>query len=650
MDKWALERSRRSLVNIVNSRRSPVLSRSMGGMKNLKTALELEQLRARILSERDPNRTCVVTSVGTCGLARGSGDVAQAIFKTLSDLGLEDSIDIRTTGCHGFCEIEPVVVIYPGRILYQHVTPADIPKIISESVIKDKVIRRLLYQDSSTGRRVIYEQDIPFYSKQNRLLLDSSRLVDPYKIEDYLAIGGYSALPKALLKMQPEEVIEEIGKSGLRGRGGGGFPTAAKWESCRNAPSFDGIRYVICNADEGDPGAYMDRSLLEGNPHSVIEGMIIGGYAIGSHYGYVYVRQEYPLAVKNLSIALEQAREHGLLGKNILSSGFGFDIKISRGGGAFICGESTALMASLEGSIGEPRPKHIHTVISGLKGKPSNLNNVETWANVPLIINRGAAWYSHIGTERSKGTKIFSLVGKIINTGLIEVPMGITLREIIYDIGGGIPHGKRFKAVQSGGPSGGCLPESLIDLPVDFDRLNEAGSMMGSGGMIVMDEDTCMVDVARYFVKFLTEESCGKCVPCREGLDRMLDILTGIAEGRGNEEDIDLLEELGGVIKETSLCALGGTAPNPVLSTIRYFRDEYEAHIKERRCPAGVCKEIIIFNIDAEKCTGCRVCARECPQGAISGEKKEPHIIDQEKCIKCGLCRDVCKFDAVIIL
>jgi len=618
-------------------------------MKKLRTAVELEQLRARILSQRDPNRTCVVTSVGTCGLVRGSADVAQAIFKTVSDLGLKDSIEVRTTGCHGFCEIESVVVVYPERILYQKVTPADIPVIISESVIKNKIIKRLLYPDPSTGRKVIHEQDIPFYSKQNRLLLDSNRLIDPHKIEDYFAIGGYSALSKVLFNMQPEEVIAEIKKAGLRGRGGGGFPTARKWEACRNAPPSDGIRYVICNADEGDPGAYMDRSLLEGNPHSVIEGMIIGAYAIGSHRGYVYVRHEYPLAVANLSIALEQAREYGLLGENILRSGFDFDIKISRGGGAFICGESTALMASLEGKIGEPRPKHIHTAVSGLNGKPSNLNNVETWANVPLIINRGADWYSQIGTEGSKGTKIFSLVGKINNTGLVEVPMGITLREIIYDIGGGIPNGKRFKAVQTGGPSGGCIPESLTDLPVDFDRLTEVGSMMGSGGMIVMDEDTCMVDVARYFVKFLTEESCGKCAPCREGLDRMLDILTEITEGRGKEEDIELLEELGDVIKEASLCALGGTAPNPVLSTIRYFRDEYKAHIREKRCPASVCKALITFTIVEEKCTGCVVCARECPEGAISGEKKKVHTIDQEKCIKCGLCRDSCKFEAIIV-
>ena len=618
-------------------------------MKKLKTADELEQLRDEILSRRAPDRTCIVTSIGTCGLARGSEDVVQAISSTLSGLGLKDSVDIRTTGCQGFCEIEPVAVIYPERILYQQVTPADIPEIISKSIIKNIVIEKYLYTDPSTGKKIIHEQDVPFYSKQNRLLLDNNRLIDPHNMEDYLAIGGYSALTKTLFNMQPEEVIEEIRQSGLRGRGGGGFPTARKWESCRNAPTSDGIRYVICNADEGDPGAYMDRSLLEGNPHSIIEGMIIGAYAIGSHEGYVYVRHEYPLAVTNLSIAIKQARECGLLGENILGSGFDLDIKISRGGGAFICGESTALMASLEGKIGEPRPKHIHTVVSGLNGKPTNLNNVETWANVPLIINRGADWYSRIGTDSSKGTKIFSLVGKINNTGLVEVPMGITLREIIYDIGGGIPDGKKFKAVQTGGPSGGCLPESLIDLPVDFDRLTKVGSMMGSGGMIVMDEGTCMVDIARYFIKFLTEESCGKCVPCREGLDRMLDILTDITEGKGQKGDIELLEELCGLVKEASLCALGNTAPNPVLSTIRYFRDEYEAHIREKRCPAGVCRVLITFTIDEQKCTGCRVCARECPQKAISGEKKELHVIDQEKCIKCGLCRDSCKFDAITV-
>ncbi len=615
----------------------------------LGSALESEQLRDRIISQRNSDRTCIITSVGTCGLARGAADVARAIYQTISDFNLKDSVDVRTTGCHGFCEIEPVVLIYPEGILYQHVTPADIPEIISESVIKKNVVERLLYHDFSTGKNIIHEQDIPFYNKQNRLILGNNRFIAPNNIDDYIALGGYSALVKALFEMTPQQVLDEVKESNLRGRGGGGFPTGVKWESCRNAPARDGIRYVICNADEGDPGAYMDRSLVEGNPHSIIEGMIIGAYAIDSHEGYVYIRHEYPLAAQNLAIALEQAREYGFLGEDILGSGFRFDIKIAKGGGAFVCGESTALMASLEGRIGEPRFKHIHSTERGLYGRPSNLNNVETWANVPIIINRGAGWYRQIGTDGSKGTKIFSLVGKINNTGLVEVPMGISIREMIYDIGGGIPGGREFKAVQTGGPSGGCIPKSLVDISVDFDRLAKVGSMMGSGGMIVMDEGTCMVDVAKYFISFLTEESCGKCIPCREGLDRMLDILTDITEGRGKEEDVELLEELGDVMQETSLCGLGSTAANPVLSTIRYFRDEYDAHIKEKRCPAGVCKELITFTIDGEKCNGCRVCARECPQGAISGEKKEVHHIDQEKCIKCGLCRDNCKFDAVTV-
>ena len=617
-------------------------------LNRLSSPNELEAIRESIIKSRDPNKPCITVCGGTGCHAFGCEKVVAALKQESKQQGLETRVDIKITGCHGFCERGPLVVIKPENIFYQRVSIEDAPKIISETIIKGNIIDRLLYIDPATGNKVTYEPEVPFYEKQKRLVFGDNGLIDPTVIDDYLAVGGYAALSKALFKMSPEEIIDEVKKSGLRGRGGGGFPTGRKWESCRRAQGD--TKYVICNCDEGDPGAYMDRSLMEGNPHSVLEGMIIGAYAIGAHEGYIYIRNEYPLAVGNAEIAIKQAAEYGLLGKNVLGSGFDFSIKINRGGGAFVCGESTALMASLEGKPGEPRAKYVHTVEKGLWDKPTNLNNVETWANVPLIINHGADWYTKIGTPNSKGTKIFSLVGKISNTGLVEVPMGITLGEIIYDIGGGIPEGKKFKAVQTGGPSGGCIPESLLNLAVDFDELTKVGSMMGSGGMIVMDENTCMVDIAKYFLTFLEEESCGKCVPCREGIKRMREILTDISEGRGRDGDIELLERLSTAIINGSLCALGTTAPNPVLTTIHYFRDEYEAHIKDKRCPAGVCKELITYLIVDEKCPGCRLCVKVCPQEAITFMgKRKPVILNQDKCIKCGACYDVCKLDAIKI-
>jgi NADH:ubiquinone oxidoreductase subunit F (NADH-binding)/(2Fe-2S) ferredoxin len=619
-------------------------------MSKLKSAAELKKLGQEILSQRDPNKPCVTICAGTGCLALGADKVIAAFKEEVKEQRLEAKVDIRETGCPGFCEKGPLVVIYPEEICYLQVMPSDVPEIVSQTIMGGKVIDRLLYTDPATSKKIVRESEIPFYKNQTRLVIGNNSKIDPKNIDDYLALGGYSALAKALFRMTPEQVIEEIKKADVRGRGGGGFPAGRKWEECRSAPGE--IKYVIVNADEGDPGAFMDRAVLEGNPHSVLEGLIIGAYAIGSHRGFVYVRQEYPLAVENLNIALEQAREHGLLGSNILGSGFSFDVTIHRGAGAFVSGESSALMTAIEGRVGEPRPKYIRTAVSGIWGEPSNLNNVETWANVPLIINKGADWFTSIGTERSKGTKIFSLVGKVKNTGLVEVPMGMTLREVIYDIGGGIPGGKKFKAVQTGGPSGGCIPESFLNLPVDFDELAKAGSMMGSGGMIVMDEDTCMVDVARYFVNFLAGESCGKCVPCREGLRQMLIILNNICSGKGKEGDIEFLQEIAEVMQDASLCALGTTAANPVLSTIKYFRDEYEAHIKEKRCPARVCTELITYYIFPDRCQACLICARDCPTGAIIGGKGLVHVIDQEKCTKCGTCFEVCppRFNAVVKL
>jgi NADH-quinone oxidoreductase subunit F len=596
---------------------------------------------------RDGDKPYITVCAGTGCQACGASEVVDRFKEEISKQSLQGKIELRASGCHGFCERGPLVVIRPQMICYMNVELKDVPQIISDTVLKGKVIDRLLYQDPVSKDRMIHEQDIPFYKYQQRIVFGDNGEIDPMNIDDFIAIGGYQALGRVLTEMTPEDVVEMIKKSGLRGRGGGGFPTGLKWESCRRAKGRE--KFVICNADEGDPGAYMDRSLLEGNPHRVIEGMLIGAYAIGSEEGYVYVRKEYPLAVSNLTRAIEQAKDYGLLGRDILGSSWAFNVKVSRGGGAFVCGESTALMASLEGRVGEPRAKYIHTVEQGLWDQPSNLNNVETWANVPIIINQGVDWYSSIGTPGSKGTKIFSLVGKINNTGLVEVPMGVTLHQIVYDIGGGIPGNKRFKAVQTGGPSGGCIPEKLLDLPIDFDRLQEAGSMMGSGGMIVMDEDNCMVDMARYFVQFLQEESCGKCTPCREGLEQMGVILNRICEGQGKDGDIELLRDLSQTMLDTSLCGLGLTAPYPVLSTLRYFGEEYEAHIKEKKCPSKFCEALISFSIDPEKCTGCGACMKTCPVDAIVGEKKKSHQLDQAKCVKCRGCYEACKFDAVTI-
>ena len=609
-------------------------------MEQLKSPSDLERLRKDILAKRDPNRPTVAVCVSTGCEALGTKGVLKAFEEEIKRQGLEGKIDIKETGCLGFCEKGPRVVIYPEEIYYFRVKSTDVPEIVSKTLISKEIVERLLYIDPVTAKTAKRLSEVPFYKYQNRLLLDNNAKIDPKKIEDYIALGGYSALAKAIFQMTPEQVVEEVKKANLRGRGGGGFPTYRKWESTRDAPGEP--KYVIVNCDEGDPGAFMNRALMEGNPHCILEGLVIGAYAIGSHEGFVYVRQEYPLAVENMGIAIRQAEKYGLLGKDILGSGFDFKVKIHRGAGAFVSGESSALMTAIEGRVGEPRPKYVHTSEKGVWDKPSALNNVETWANIPLIINNGAEWFGSIGTEGSKGTKIFSLVGKVNNTGLVEVPFGMSLRDIIYEIGGGIRGGKKFKAVQTGGPSGGVIPEQYLDSPVDFDVLTKLGSIMGSGGMVVMDEDTCMVDVARYFVNFLCDESCGKCLPCREGLKQARKILNDIVAGKGKEGDIEKLGEIADVTSVASLCALGQTAANPMLTTIRHFRNEYEAHIKEKRCPALVCKGLISYYINPEKCNACMLCFRNCPASAITGEKMKIHVIDQSKCTKCGTCYDVC--------
>ena len=589
-------------------------------------------------------RAHVLICGGTGCKSAGSKEVQLAFSRAIEAKGLSDEVMVVETGCHGFCEHGPLVIVYPEGTFYCQVKAEDVEEIVESHLFKGRIVERLLYHEPLTHESIPNYSEINFYKKQHRLVLENCGAINPEQIEEYIAVGGYEALAKAVTTMSPEDVIEEIKKSGLRGRGGGGFPTGMKWQFAK--ASVSDKKYVICNADEGDPGAFMDRSVLEGDPHKILEGMAVCGYAIGADEGYIYVRAEYPLAIKRLRIAIEQAEAMGLLGENIFGSGFSFKLHIKEGAGAFVCGEETALMASIEGKRGMPRPRPPFPAVAGLWGKPTNINNVETFGNVAAIITNGADWYAGFGTEKSKGTKVFALTGKINNTGLAEVPMGITMREIIYDIGGGINGGKKFKAVQIGGPSGGCLPESMLDLSIDYDSLTAAGAMMGSGGLVVMDEDTCMVDVAKFFLNFTQSESCGKCTPCREGTKRMLEVLTRITEGQGREGDIELLEELARNIKETALCGLGQTAPNPVLSTLKYFRHEYEAHIKEKRCPAGACEKLANYEI-TDACKGCGLCARQCPVNAISGEVKKKHVIDVTKCIKCGACMAACPFKPI---
>ena len=609
-------------------------------MEKLKSPSDLEKLRKAILANKDPKKPAIAVCVSTGCEALGVKGVLAAFKEEFKKQGLEGEIEIKETGCLGFCEKGPRIVVYPEEIFYFRVKATDVPEIVSKTLINKQIIERLLYTDPITGKTARNLSEIPFYKYQKRLLLDSNAKVDPKKIDDYIALGGYTALAKTLYHMTPEQVLNEVKKSNLRGRGGGGFPTGRKWESTRNAEGEP--KYVIVNCDEGDPGAFMNRALMEGNPHSILEGLIIGAYAIGSHEGFVYVRQEYPLAVENMQMAIKEAEKYGLLGNDVLGSGFDFKVTIHKGAGAFVSGESSALMTAIEGKVGEPRPKYVHTSEKGVWDKPSTLNNVETWANVPLIINKGAEWFASIGTKGSTGTKIFALAGKVNNTGLVEVPMGMPLRDIIFKIGEGIRNGKKFKGVQTGGPSGGVIPEQYLDIPVDFDELAKLGSIMGSGGMIVMDEDTCMVDVARYFVNFLCDESCGKCVPCREGLKQARKILDDIVAGKGREGDIEKLQEIAEGTNAAALCALGKTSANPMLTTIRYFKDEYEAHIKEKRCPALVCKNLISYYIDPAKCAACTLCYRNCPVGAVEGKRGKIHIIDQSKCTKCGTCFEVC--------
>ncbi|MBR3136600.1 MAG: NADH-quinone oxidoreductase subunit NuoF [Clostridia bacterium] len=592
-------------------------------------------------------RTHVMICGGTGCTSSDSPKIAEAMEQEIVKLGLQDEVKVVRTGCFGLCEMGPVMIIYPDGTFYSRVKVSDVPEIASEHLLKGRIVERLVHRDAEGGEKVEVPtlKDIEFYKPQLRVALRNCGVINPEDVEEYIAMDGYSALGKVLTEMTREQVIEEVTKSGLRGRGGAGFPTGLKWKFA--AVNQTPHKYVVCNADEGDPGAFMDRSVLEGDPHAILEAMCIAGYAINANQGYIYVRAEYPIAVHRLQIAIKQAREYGLLGKDIFGTGFDFDIDVRLGAGAFVCGEETALLTSIEGNRGEPKTKPPFPANKGLFGQPTIINNVETLANIPQIILKGADWFASMGTEGSKGTKVFALGGKINNTGLVEVPLGTTLRQIIYDIGGGIPNGREFKAVQTGGPSGGCIPAKFLDLPIDYENLKSIGAMMGSGGMIVLDDSTCMVDVARFYLDFTVDESCGKCVPCRIGTRRLLEMLDKITSGNGTLEDLDKMEELCHYIQANALCALGQTAPNPVLSTLKFFRDEYEAHVVEKRCPAGVCKKLLHYEIDPDKCRGCTACARKCPVNAINGVVKQPHVIDQAKCIKCGTCMDTCRFGAI---
>ena len=591
-------------------------------------------------------RSHILVCGGTGCTSSSSEKIIEELDIALQANSLDKEVRVIKTGCFGLCAMGPIVVVYPEGAFYAQVKPEDAQEIVSEHILKGRIVKRLLYTESDESQTQKSLNEMDFYKKQVRIALRNCGVIDPENIDEYIAFDGYQALADILTTMKPEQVIDFVKKSGLRGRGGAGFPTGLKWDFA--AKSVNDQKYVCCNADEGDPGAFMDRSVLEGDPHSVIEAMTIAGYAIGANQGYIYVRAEYPIAVQRLEIAIRQAKEYGFLGENIFDTGFNFDVEIRLGAGAFVCGEETALMTSIEGARGEPRPRPPFPAVKGLFGKPTILNNVETYANIPWIFNNGHEKFAAIGTEKSKGTKVFALGGKITNTGLVEIPMGTTLREIVEEIGGGVPNGKKFKAAQTGGPSGGCIPASLIDTQIDYDSLISIGSMMGSGGLIVMDEDNCMVDIAKFFLEFTVDESCGKCAPCRIGTKRLHELLEKVTSGNGTLEDLDLMEELCYHIKENSLCGLGQTAPNPVLSTLKYFRDEYEAHVIEKRCPAGVCKSLLRYEILPDKCVGCTACARVCPTGAISGTVKQPHKIDQDKCIKCGACMDKCKFGAII--